>query len=208
MTVTTNSPPCTPWPVLSRALALAGRGEPPRTRPLPRFPAPYRSSSSHPLQPYISSSHPPPLMSARVVSGPAAHLFLLPPDLIAQCNDCTMLSQHPAITLFPYTRTSSAGRWRTWAGSAKHPSPHEHPAPCWQGRAPAPHLATHRTAHPADFPTSRKAEKPKSRQIGEHPPDLPNPARNVHTSSHPPRSPYPGVNYQTLRLPPRLCYNH
>ena len=78
--------------------------------PLPRFPAPYRSSSSHPLQPYISSSHPPPLMSARVVSGPAAHLFLLPPDLIAQCNDCTMLSQHPAITLFPYTRTSSAGR--------------------------------------------------------------------------------------------------
>ena len=63
--------------------------------PLPRFPAPYRSSSSHPLQPYISSSHPPPLMSARVVSGPAAHLFLLPHALIAQCNDCTMLSQHP-----------------------------------------------------------------------------------------------------------------
>ena len=107
-------------------------------------------------------------MSARVVSGPAAHLFLLPPDLIAQCNDCTMLSQHPAITLFPYTRTSSAGRWRTWAGSAKHPSPHEHPAPCWQGRAPAPCRLppTHRTAHPANSPTLRLPNKSTCQQAG------------------------------------------
>ena len=95
-----------------------------------------------------------------------------------------MLSQHPATTLFPYTRTSSAGRWRTWAGSAKHPSPHEHPAPCWQGRAPAPCRLppTHRTAHPANFPTSRQADKLASRQTP--PPSSSPPAPR-------PRSPHP-----------------
>ena len=95
-----------------------------------------------------------------------------------------MLSLHPAITLFPYTRTSSAGRWRTWAGSAKHP------APCWQGRAPAP-------CQLPDFPTSRKADKLASRQTPPPPsssPLHPVRARRILFS-------YPRVNLTRPRRP-------